>query len=128
MKKFDRPHSRGGVLHRNIHQDHSRISTLNPAHHGIRRRHRKAGPVMNRARHTGSIDQYLQHGTLLAICGDYDDRKFRHGPYYLPQNALNPSRSNSAQTRGSQPAQLRPILLLASRRLLSVKLVLVEER
>ena len=63
----------GGIVGGNIDQNNVGIGGLHAPHDGIGGRDRKTGAGMNRARHTGAIDQHLQHGALLVVGGDDDD-------------------------------------------------------
>jgi len=77
-KEFNGAHGGGGIIGGNINQEDVRMGGLDAAHDGIGGSDGKTGTGMNRAGHTGAIDQHLEDGALFVVGGYDDDRKLGH--------------------------------------------------
>ena len=73
MKKLDGVHGRSGIIRGNVNEQDIGMGSLYAAHDGIGRGNGETGTGMNRAGHTGAIDQHLEHGALLIVRGHDDD-------------------------------------------------------
>ena len=73
MQQFDGSQGERRIVGGNVDQGHIGIRGAYPPGHRIRGGHRKAGAGMDRPRHTGAVDQHLQHRALLVVGGDNYD-------------------------------------------------------
>ena len=73
MQQFDGAQSQRRIVGGNVDQSDVGIGAAHPPRDRIGGGHRKTGAGVNRARHTGAVDEHLQHGALLVIRGDNDD-------------------------------------------------------
>ena len=86
MKKFNGPQSQSGIVGGNVDQGNVGIGSAYAPGHRIGGRHRKTCTGVNRARHIGAVDEYLQHRALLVVRGHDDDCEFWHNNLRFPNS------------------------------------------